>query len=815
MRKPACSRIGWKLACLLSCAVTLCGCGWRGLVSSSNTEEKLAAAAETEASPLRELLANDKWAIAVRLQADDPHAAFRWRHAVESHFVEPSQFQAHLKDADPVVRTNAAIMLARAIDASGEEVLAAAVEKWRSPDHFPESLTCAAAEAWGIVKVSQPQRLVTALAEAGPEFRTEAGVWQKNPRYWPRLHAELIRAAARYRHPVEDRQLAALLYSGEKHAAAANQDRDVQLALVESFAERELALPSAIRQFCLTSEHSEVRIAVIQAAAARVDRQSSLAAAELQKLLDQMLKDKDSKVRLAAIEAIAALEGHNEHIRWAETRLAHALQNDGPLVRAAIIQTLGTFGLFEPLAQHGDDESWQVRVAVAEGLKAFPNPQGLELAEKLADDSSTSVRATLVKTITPNWPLAHAAPIAFDVANHSGPQLRGEAMKALGERWPPAAKFEASGNEKDQLARLEALEKEWEDSSPSSLAHGDVHSRVRIKSVSAALDEANRLAELRQLFEELESDGLLEARRREILSELSRQSRYLPEQLDALAASGFQVNAHTRHEVLPQVCELFSIIERLESEKEIERRRAAARLVEQAQLKRVSEGCWRQIESSVLRDQDPLVWRSVLLAVDETPGIGEENIVTRLLYAATSHPVAEVRRRACECLGKHPAPMHAKVLLPAVQDPDDTVVRAAVVAIGKCGPVDDQEPLNKLLAHSDHRLRLLAAVSLSKLGSKSGVAALERLSVDQDLEVKTSAIQEMGELADPYFLPILMRHLDEKQLAVQRAVLTALPRVAGVDAVALGTSLAGDSPSTPDRITLWREWYARQNADKR
>jgi len=54
-----------------------------------------------------------------------------------------------------------------------------------------------------------------------------------------------------------------------------------------------------------------------------------------------------------------------------------------------------------------------------------------------------------------------------------------------------------------------------------------------------------------------------------------------------------------------------------------------------------------------------------------------------------------------------------------------------------------------------------AAISLARLHVPSGVAALERLALDPDLDVRRRTALAIGELGDPALLPSLVPLLDE------------------------------------------------------
>jgi HEAT repeat protein len=132
------------------------------------------------------------------------------------------------------------------------------------------------------------------------------------------------------------------------------------------------------------------------------------------------------------------------------------------------------------------------------------------------------------------------------------------------------------------------------------------------------------------------------------------------------------------------------------------------------------------------------------------------------------------------------------------------VVRAAAAALGACEHVPDVQPLKRLLHASDKELRVEAAVALTRVGSSSGPAALERLSYDSEEAVRHHVVTAIGQLGDAHHAPILIRLLDDTP-SVRRAVLEVLPKIA--DNPPPGS--AGRSPES--MAQLWKDWHLRQN----
>ena len=206
-----------------------------------------------------------------------------------------------------------------------------------------------------------------------------------------------------------------------------------------------------------------------------------------------------------------------------------------------------------------------------------------------------------------------------------------------------------------------------------------------------------------------------------------------------------------------------------------------------------------------MAEPDQLVWQSLLAAV--AADSSEPSV--RLAYAAISHPSPEVRRRACRHLAAHPHPQHAKVLLPALEDRNQSVVCAAVRALGAAGRMDDTGPLRRLLGTSSEQLRLETATALVQLGDAAGTAALQRLAYADDAKVRRQVAVVMGEMGEPSFVPTLIRLLDDR-VAVSRAALESLPKVVGHDA----SETDDQSPATTaERIRRWKLWFQRRHGE--
>jgi HEAT repeat protein len=257
------------------------------------------------------------------------------------------------------------------------------------------------------------------------------------------------------------------------------------------------------------------------------------------------------------------------------------------------------------------------------------------------------------------------------------------------------------------------------------------------------------------------------------------------------------------HEVLPRQNPVYAALDRLASGSLAQRRRAAEELAESARHKPLGRLANDRLAAVTVKQSDPLVWQSVLAAVenDASPGAAQ------LAYAAIGHGAPEVRRRACQYLASHPDPRHVAVLLPALGDSSDQVVAAALRAIGAAGRLDDPQPVRRLLTASDETQRLEAAGALARLGDPTGLAALERLSYSDNPSTRQRTAELMGQLGSEACLASLIRLLDDNWQSVRLAALKSLPQVAGQD---VARTEGQWSVTAAQRITLWKQWFQQR-----
>jgi len=537
------------------------------------------------------------------------------------------------------------------------------------------------------------------------------------------------------------------------------------------------------------SPDTAARVAAIRALGQRppADAQRRLAAA---------LEDQDLQVRLAAIAVLGELGGSE-----AMATLERLTQDRGEAVRAAAVSALAAMHAEPAVLKARSDKSWRVRLAVAEALANYADRPAAAAARELLDDPSPTVQLRVLGSVG-KWPPEQAAPILWEAMGNEVYLTRQAAAGQLAALWPPAGEFPVDGPPHQRAEflrkRRDDFRREFGGAEAAALAGAAAASRAASR---PPLPPA-KLAEVEQWVGRLSDPQAAPAAREAAVAALARFGPGLVEALECLALDRRQpLPESVYREVLPQGEPAFAALKQLASEEVPVRRQAADRLAELAQRQPLRPLAVERLASLAQREPDALVWRGVFRAVAAD---GSEPSI-RLAYAALSHAAAEVRRSACEHLAAHPSPRHANALLPALEDPQVSVVTAAARALGAVGRAADAEPLKRLLASANESVRLEAATALARCGEAAGPAALGRLSYSRDPAIRRQAAVAMGELGDPIFAPTLVRLLED-QHAVRLAALESLPKVTGRDPPA---SPGQSSASVAERVEFWRRAVGR------
>lgn len=724
-------------------------------------------------------LADANWVRSVQLQGATQPPRYHWRHAALDDLLaraasrRPDFFQA-LADKDPVVVTNAAIALSRLGNGSGARQLADTV---RAPQRSM-AVRCAAAEA--LADIRQP-----AIANMLRELLDQYGRYNvagASSVYNAELHGELIRGLSWQVDPGEDPRFAQAL--GSPTAA-------VRLEAVRLWAgARPQPLPVAVCDHRADSD-PRVRAAVLRIVAQRGE-------AGAQAWFITALSDSDVQVRLAATAALGQT-GDAEAV----AQLAKLLNDTNEMQRAAAVAALAAAGSRTKVLGAIGDRSPVVRAAVADALVHYADRDGAAAAASLLDDSSTDVQRRLFAAISA-WPLPQAGPLLLAALEKPGYLARRTAAAQLAARWPPAAEFPVEGPKQRRTEVAAALQNRFRQEfgfvDAGALAQTLATDRNRPTVTLETLDR------LHELIRDLADRNTPEPQRAAALAALAGFGPELTPALERLVLERKLILPEAVYrEVLPKRDPSFADIEGLASGDLAQRRRAAESLAARGVQRPLTTLATLRLTMLLLKEPDEQVWRNAMAAVATEPS----EAAIQLAYAAIGHPAPEVRRRACLHLAAHPDPLHAKVLLPALDDPNRSVAAAAVEALSRLGRLDDPEPLRRLMRGDSEPLRLAAAVALARLGDPQGRDAVQRMAYHADPIVRRQAAMVLGEMDDAANVATLVALLDDRP-AVCRAALDSLTKVVGRNMA----DVEGQPPAnTTEQIRRWKEWFDRQQAE--
>jgi len=776
-----------RVAALLSLAL-VAGCGWLMrpvvIVADKFAAKPEVAVAEMGTTPVDgAFLLTGEWVLAVpdarRLQ--DPTMPRLVNPTLEPIYNQVGQNRLNLLPAlehpEAVARANAAIGLGRWGDGRALKPLVEAVEKVELKLAQRE----AAAEALGWLVKPSP---VAALRNLHDRYgRCDPS---NIANYSPELHAALIRALGR-------------------HVDAATDPRFDEAVRAPSLEARREALAAWSR-----TAQAELSPGVVDL---RADPNPQVRAAAVGMLLAKRhpralefarnaIKDYELDVKVAAVVGLGRHGGPE-----AVAELERVLLHEGELLRSEAVLALDALGARDRVFASSDDKAWRVRVSVAQSLGNHPDAQGMALARRYLSDPSGEVRKATITAIE-RWPTPLAGPVLLSAMHEPTLETRRLAGEQLTRRWPRAQEFSSDMPQDRREALVAEFESEW-DREFGAVNHAALLAASQGPPPSTALAiTVERLDRLEQVVVSIDRAAVPGTSPLPAQSLLAFDS-FGGDLVDALERllleRGTPISESIYHQVLTSKGPAFAALDALLATDVNDRRQAADRLAalsEEAPLRPLVAARIAQLGR---READGLVCRGLFAAVaTDSSGLSAE-----MALAGLSHLSPEVRRMACEHLGKHPDVRYAPPLVMALADPHVGVSLAAVKSLGHPGLVADPAPVERLLMSRDTNIRFESSRTLYLNHRTNGTAAFERLAHDIDPENRRRAVAYMGETGDRVFLPTLIAALDDPTLGVRKTTVDALVALMGTDISKRPGELL---PALAERSAMWRTWYERQRS---
>jgi HEAT repeat protein len=756
---------------------------------SDKATDSVDTAVTPPASPIPDNLADDRWVMTVRpLVPGVNEPATRWRHpALDALLAAPPnrrpEIQSALTSEKPALAANAAIVLGR----------------WQQQDTSVELARCIRNES---LKLPQRQAAIETLAILNTPAASQTLVELLSREDQaadapltllvdvPELFSELLYARSQYVHPREEIELEQAFTSRSPIVRA-----EAAAAWARATPPLKEQTPSRLVDMCTDSD-TRVRLAAIRAVAVQRHPRAG-------EVLDRATRDFDMNVRMAAITALGEMGTQS-----ARQVLDKLRRDPSEVARAAAVGALAAAGANEVVLAAAKDESYRVRQAVAnslDDLKADAKDLGnayQSLAQQLVRDTSLEVQRSAVASLRA-WPLEQAGPALLLAMSEGGYSTRKLAAESLADRWEPAREFYVDGTADNRAKQLTQLRGLWEQEFGTL---EDYALRAAGNQLAAAVGVSpEQLKQIELALSQLaDSDvtGRVRAEAIEILQGLGPElaatlEDWSHDQLRRLPPEVYE-------SVLPKIHPAFAALGKLSEASSTSRRSVLVQLRKELADQKLPKAALARLVMLMEAETDPLVWQAALGLVASDP----REIALRLAYMAVANASSEVRRRACENMQHCPAREHTSVLLPMLQDPNVQVAMTAVRAMGAAG-IEDPAPLVALLGTPDHQLRLELAVALARSEVEQGIAALERLAREADSDIRRSAAQAMGELQNPVFVPTLLALLDDRH-DVQNAALASLARVTGHN-IQQGDEL---SVLPDEKCRRWKAWHKEHSADQ-
>jgi len=679
------------------------------------------------------------------------------------------------------------------------------------PVRISTAMQSAAAEAWCLVLAASQPDPVDGLAPVGrflqrsdvsisvrAELFRSAARWVA-PADIPRLGNALRTADSDQRAPPEARRAAieaCLIHAIEKRPTPANASQNGESAFDRSL------WPTTVDN-CRFDPDTHVRS----------HYGLWLAVAGHPRAFDT-LKRQTSDVSVRVRESALISMGHLGTDEALEELRLHA-RHPKSRVRSIAIEGLSNWGPTE-IAPFADDESLHVRQAVAAALIEHPDADSAFILKKLLGDKILAVQQVAVES-TSGWPNQLARPLLLSAMQDALLPVRRTAAEKLWARgvievpYP----FDGSRREREQAVAMIAQQNGISLSYLGLLHIGNlpaapVRNELHVADIYTALDELKRsplyspahVKALTQLQDAAPGD-------------LEIIEQYLSEKAnDEPDAAGLAAVAY--RELLPAISPTYDSLERLASSDINTRRQAAQQLSQLGAEASLSQLAVRRLRERLKDEQDGLVWRYAMSAIDRDAT--SESAEIALL--AINHVWPDIRKLGCDYVARHGRPEYGGWLLPLFDDDDENVRLAAVNAAGYCGnpmvvdgrgiaAAEGSTPgLRGLLTDSDRRIRFAAAISMSRLGDEQGMHELVRLSYNLNASIRENVAREMARTGRTRFLErLILMAQTESHDRVKRSILESLDQLVTAEKRPAGLF---EVSNVDAKIKLWEKWWRQR-----
>jgi len=496
-------------------------------------------------------------------------------------------------------------------------------------------------------------------------------------------------------------------------------------------------------------------------------------------VLSKQIADSNSDVQHRALQNLGVL--HNEAAR---SELREYMTRES-LLRKTAIQGLAAFGDTELVSFVGDEDA-RVREELARQLAMFPSPTSAAAMADLLTDNVFSVQVAAVEGVK-NWPDELLLPLLLHAGVDGNYQTRDASLAAFARRTgvvvPPFRPDDEYSLRRDRATQVAAT---------AGIAYPPLHeaSQARVESLTRV--DTERVEEIAQRLKTAVSLGGAAAGGFEI--EWFR--RLKPEDMSSVEkvyhSSEPAARSFLLREILPHLAPEYDALLRMDDADVKRRRDAAADLRKIGNSHTLPDVVLEQLSELLVREEDTVVWRDVIAAVEQDTS----EPVTRIVQLAVNHRWPDVRQHGCDYVLKHGRPEFAVWMQALFQDSNPIVQLTAIRAAGQCrqqrvleDQLDDKGQvtmigLGRLMTSFTGEKHMAVVGSMARLLDPRGLDELNRISYSGDWQSRVAAIDVMAATGQTRFVDRLIDVLwldREARPEVHQAALRAIEALIPVE----------------------------------
>ncbi len=496
-------------------------------------------------------------------------------------------------------------------------------------------------------------------------------------------------------------------------------------------------------------------------------------------VLSKQIADSNSDVQHRALQNLGVLQ--NEEAR---SELQEYMTRES-LLRKTAIQGLAAFGDTELVGYVGDEDA-RVREELARQLAMFPSAASAAAMADLLTDDVFSVQSAAVEGVK-NWPDELLLPLLLHAGVDGNYQTRDNSLAAFARRTgvvvPPFRPDDEYSLRRDRATQIAAT---------AGIAYPPLHeaSQARVESLTRV--DTERVEEIAQRLKTAVSLGGAAAGGFEI--EWFR--RLKPEDMSSVEKVYHRSEPAARsfllREILPHLAPEYDALLRMDDADVKRRRDAAADLRKIGNTRTLPDIVLEQLSELLVREEDTVVWRDVIAAVEQDTS----EPVTRIVQLAVNHRWPDVRQHGCDYVLKHGRPDFAVWMQALFQDSNPMVQLTAIRAAGQCrnqrvleDQVDDKGNvtligLRRLMTSFTGEKHMAVVGSMARLLDPGGLDELNRISYSGDWRTRVAAIDVMAATGQTRFVDRLIDVLwldREARPEVHQAALRAIEALIPVE----------------------------------